>query len=111
MDKSGRSWTGLTTAQVDALIADGTIYGGMLAEDSLRAWNAVQGAASSSAIIVDGRVTKRGCCLGKFFTDTGVGTPCEESSYQKAKATQRSCLLGVIWGQYICNALCNRTVL
>ncbi len=30
MDKQGEVLTGLTTEQVDALIADGTIYGGML---------------------------------------------------------------------------------
>ncbi|MCX4198830.1 acetylglutamate kinase, partial [Methylobacterium organophilum] len=30
MDKQGNVLTGLSTAQVDALIADGTIYGGML---------------------------------------------------------------------------------
>lgn len=70
MDKSGKVLTGLTTAQVDALIADGTIYGGMLPKIRC-ALDAVQGGVSS-AIIVDGRVPN--AVLLEIFTDTGVGT-------------------------------------
>ncbi|WP_339650156.1 acetylglutamate kinase [Halopseudomonas pelagia] len=70
MDKSGKVLTGLNTAQVDALIADGTIYGGMLPKIRC-ALDAVQGGVSS-AIIVDGRVPN--AVLLEIFTDTGVGT-------------------------------------
>tara|TARA_R110000764_G_scaffold112153_4_gene199086 strand:- start:597 stop:1502 length:906 start_codon:yes stop_codon:yes gene_type:complete len=70
MDKSGKVLTGLTTAQVDELIADGTIYGGMLPKIRC-ALDAVQGGVSS-AIIVDGRVPN--AVLLEVFTDTGVGT-------------------------------------
>lgn len=70
MDKSGNVLTGLTTAQVDALIADGTIYGGMLPKIRC-ALDAVEGGVSS-AIIVDGRVPN--AVLLEIFTDTGVGT-------------------------------------
>ncbi len=70
MDKSGKVLTGLTTAQVDALIADGTIYGGMLPKIRC-ALDAVQGGVSS-AIIVDGRVPN--AVLLEIFTDSGVGT-------------------------------------
>lgn len=70
MDKAGNVLTGLTTAQVDALITDGTIYGGMLPKIRC-ALDAVQGGVSS-AIIVDGRVPN--AILLEIFTDTGVGT-------------------------------------
>jgi len=36
LDKQGNVLTGLTTAQVDALIDDGTIYGGMLQKSTAR---------------------------------------------------------------------------
>jgi acetylglutamate kinase len=70
MDKEGTVLTGLTTAQVDALIEDGTIYGGMLPKIRC-ALDAVQGGVGS-AIIVDGRVPN--AILLEIFTDTGVGT-------------------------------------
>ncbi|HIZ52197.1 MAG TPA: acetylglutamate kinase [Candidatus Pseudomonas excrementavium] len=70
MDKAGKVLTGLTTAQVDELIADGTIYGGMLPKIRC-ALDAVQGGVGS-AIIVDGRVPN--AVLLEIFTDTGVGT-------------------------------------
>lgn len=70
MDKQGNVLTGLTTAQVDELIADGTIYGGMLPKIRC-ALDAVQGGVAS-AIIVDGRVPN--AVLLEVFTDTGVGT-------------------------------------
>ncbi|MDX9687750.1 acetylglutamate kinase [Halopseudomonas formosensis] len=70
MDKEGNVLTGLSTAQVDELIADGTIYGGMLPKIRC-ALDAVQGGVGS-AIIVDGRVPN--AVLLEVFTDTGVGT-------------------------------------
>ncbi|WP_300732358.1 acetylglutamate kinase [Pseudomonas sp.] len=70
MDKEGNVLTGLTTAQVDDLIADGTIYGGMLPKIRC-ALEAVQGGVTT-AHIVDGRVPN--AVLLEIFTDTGVGT-------------------------------------
>lgn len=70
MDKQGNVLTGLSTVQVDELIADGTIYGGMLPKIRC-ALDAVQGGVAS-AIIVDGRVPN--AVLLEIFTDTGVGT-------------------------------------
>ncbi|KQB53471.1 acetylglutamate kinase [Pseudomonas endophytica] len=70
MDKQGQVLTGLTTAQVDGLIEDGTIYGGMLPKIRC-ALEAVQGGVTT-AHIVDGRVPN--AVLLEIFTDTGVGT-------------------------------------
>ncbi|MEP0072342.1 MAG: acetylglutamate kinase [Marinomonas sp.] len=69
-DKQGNVLTGLSTAQVDALIADGTIYGGMLPKISC-ALSAVNSGVTS-AHIIDGRVPH--ATLLEIFTDTGVGT-------------------------------------
>ncbi len=70
MDKEGKVLTGLTTQQVDALIADGTIYGGMLPKIQC-ALDAVH-AGVTSAHIIDGRVAH--ATLLELFTDEGVGT-------------------------------------
>lgn len=70
MDKDGQVLTGLTTAQVDDLIADGTIYGGMLPKIDC-ALGAVKSGVSS-AHIIDGRVEH--ACMLEIFTDEGVGT-------------------------------------
>jgi len=70
MDKNQNILTGLSTAQVDRLIADGTIYGGMLPKISC-ALDAVKGGVSS-AHIVDGRLPH--AVLLEVFTDEGVGT-------------------------------------
>lgn len=70
MDKQGQVLTGLTTEQVNELIADGTIYGGMLPKIKC-ALDAVQGGVNSSHII-DGRVPN--AVLLEIFTDSGVGT-------------------------------------
>ncbi|WP_462380583.1 acetylglutamate kinase [Pseudomonas sp. Marseille-QA0892] len=70
MDKQGQVMTGLTTEQVDSLIADGTIYGGMLPKIRC-ALEAVQNGVNS-AHIVDGRVPN--AVLLEIFTDIGVGT-------------------------------------
>lgn len=69
-DKSGNVLTGLTTKQVDALIADGTIYGGMLPKIGC-ALDAVKNGVKS-AHIIDGRVSHS--TLLEIFTDEGVGT-------------------------------------
>lgn len=69
-DKSGNVLTGLTTRQVDALIDDGTIYGGMLPKIQC-ALDAVKGGVTS-AHIIDGRVPH--AVLLEIFTDEGVGT-------------------------------------
>lgn len=69
-DKQGNVLTGLTTTQVDSLIADGTIYGGMLPKISC-ALSAVN-AGVTSAIIIDGRVPH--AILLEILTDKGVGT-------------------------------------
>ena len=70
MDKEGKILTGLTTQQVDALIEDGTIYGGMLLKIQC-ALDAVHAGVNSSHII-DGRVAHS--TLLELFTDEGVGT-------------------------------------
>ena len=69
-DKQGQVLTGLSTQQVDDLIADGTIYGGMLPKINC-ALDAVKGGVTS-AHIVDGRVAH--AVLLEIFTDEGVGT-------------------------------------
>ncbi|MES2720160.1 MAG: acetylglutamate kinase [Pseudomonadota bacterium] len=70
MDKEKNVLTGLTTKDVDALIADGTIYGGMLPKIAC-ALDAVKGGVQS-AHIIDGRVPH--ACLLEVFTDEGMGT-------------------------------------
>jgi len=69
-DKEGNVMTGLTTEQVDDLIADGTIYGGMLPKIGC-ALSAVNNGVTS-AHIIDGRVAN--ATLLEIFTDEGVGT-------------------------------------
>ena len=69
-DQDGKVLTGLTTAQVDGLIADGTIHGGMLPKVQC-ALDAVKGGVSR-AHIIDGRVAH--AVLLEIFTDEGVGT-------------------------------------
>ena len=69
-DKSGQVLTGLTTQRVDELIADGTIFGGMLPKIAC-ALDAVKSGVASSHII-DGRVPHS--VLLEILTDDGVGT-------------------------------------
>lgn len=69
-NKAGEVLTGLTTQEVDALIEDGTIYGGMLPKISC-ALDAVK-CGVNSAHIIDGRVSH--AVLLEIFTDAGVGT-------------------------------------
>jgi acetylglutamate kinase len=70
MDKSGTVLTGLSTAEVDALIADGTISGGMLPKIDC-ALEAVKSGVAS-AHIIDGRVPH--AVLLETFTNEGIGT-------------------------------------
>jgi acetylglutamate kinase len=70
LDKAGNTLTGLAPEDVDALIADGTIHGGMLPKVRC-ALDAVAGGVRS-AHIIDGRI--RHAVLLEVFTDTGVGT-------------------------------------
>jgi acetylglutamate kinase len=70
LNKEGELLTGLTPQQIDGLVADGTIYGGMLPKVRC----ALEAVASgvSSATVLDGRVEN--AVLLELFTDTGVGT-------------------------------------
>ncbi|MBU2965146.1 acetylglutamate kinase [Amphritea sp. 2_MG-2023] len=70
LDKAGNVLTGLTTNEVDELIEDGTIYGGMLPKIDC-ALSAVK-CGVNSAHIIDGRVEH--ACILELFTDEGVGT-------------------------------------
>mgnify|MGYP001812212556 FL=1 len=70
LDKGGEILTGLSTKQVDELIADGTISGGMLPKIGC-ALDAVKSGVTS-AHIVDGRVPH--AVLLEIFTDEGIGT-------------------------------------
>ncbi|MGO1344479.1 acetylglutamate kinase [Chromohalobacter japonicus] len=70
MNAEGEVMTGLSTAQVDAMIGDGTIHGGMLPKIRC-ALDAVKGGVASSHII-DGRVPH--ATLLEIFTNAGVGT-------------------------------------
>lgn len=70
MDKEGNVVTGLTPKKVDAMIADGTISGGMIPKIQC-ALDAVRSGVKS-AVIVDGRVPN--ATLLEVFTNEGVGT-------------------------------------
>ncbi len=70
LDKAGNLLTGLTIKDVDYLIADGTISGGMIPKTRC-ATDALKGGVSAVHII-DGRVEN--AVLLELFTDQGVGT-------------------------------------
>ncbi|TCK17119.1 N-acetylglutamate kinase [Thiogranum longum] len=70
LDKQGNLLTGLSAAEVDGLIEDGTIHGGMLPKIQC-ALSAVKSGVRASHII-DGRVEH--AVLVELFTDEGVGT-------------------------------------
>jgi len=70
LDQQGKLLTGLSASQVDALIGDGTIHGGMLPKIQC-ALSAVKSGVRS-AHIIDGRVEH--AVLVELFTDEGVGT-------------------------------------
>lgn len=70
LDKEGKLMTGLRAQQVDTLIADGVIYGGMLPKVRC-ALDAVRSGVKHAQII-DGRVEH--AVLLEVLTDEGVGT-------------------------------------
>jgi len=70
LDKNGKLLTGLTPKMVDALFADGTIFGGMLPKISSALDAAKNGVRSVH--IIDGRVEH--ALLLEILTDEGVGT-------------------------------------
>ena len=70
LDKAGNLLTGLSIKDVEALVADGTIKGGMIPKTRC-ATDALKGGVSSVHII-DGRVEN--AVLLELFTDQGVGT-------------------------------------
>jgi len=70
LDKQGKLLTGLDTEEVERLMADGTISGGMLPKmDSII--DAVR-AGVKRAHIIDGRIPH--AVLLELFTDSGIGT-------------------------------------
>ena len=70
LDKGGKLLTGLDARQVQALIDDGTIHGGMLPKIAC-ALDAVLGGVKA-AHIIDGRIEH--AVLVELFTDAGIGT-------------------------------------
>jgi acetylglutamate kinase len=70
LDKNGRLLTGLTPKKIDALVAEGTLSGGMLPKIS-SALDAAK-AGVKSVHIIDGRVEH--AVLLEILTDEGVGT-------------------------------------
>jgi acetylglutamate kinase len=70
LDKQGELLTGLSLTDIDNLIADGTISGGMIPKTRC-ATDALKGGVTSVHII-DGRVPH--AVLLELFTDQGVGT-------------------------------------
>lgn len=70
LDKKSQLLTGLSIKDVDALIADGTIAGGMIPKTRC-ATDALKGGVANVHII-DGRVEN--AVLLELFTDQGVGT-------------------------------------
>jgi len=70
LDKKGDLLTGLTPRDIDAMLADGTLSGGMLPKIA----SALDAARSGvkSVHIIDGRVEH--CLLLEILTDQGVGT-------------------------------------
>ena len=70
LDREGHLLTGLDARQVQALIDDGTIHGGMLPKIGC-ALDAVRGGVKA-AHIIDGRIDH--AVLVELFTDAGIGT-------------------------------------
>ncbi|MFZ1642494.1 MAG: acetylglutamate kinase [Candidatus Contendobacter sp.] len=70
LDRDGKLLTGLDARQVETLIVDGTIHGGMLPKIAC-ALDAVLGGVKA-AHIIDGRIEH--AVLVELFTDAGIGT-------------------------------------
>ena len=77
MDKQGNLLTNLTPSKIDALVADGTLSGGMLPKIA-SALEAAQNGVKAVHII-DGRVPN--VLLLEIFTDKGIGTMILGDSY------------------------------
>jgi acetylglutamate kinase len=75
LDKAGKLLTGLTPKKIDALVADGTLSGGMLPKIA----SALDAARSGvkAVHIIDGRVEH--ALLLEIMTDQGVGTLIQSS--------------------------------
>ena len=70
LDKAGKLLTGLSSREVNSLIEDGTVHGGMLPK--VRCALDAVASGVKSAHIIDGRVEH--AVLLEVFTDEGVGT-------------------------------------
>jgi acetylglutamate kinase len=70
LDRQGELLTGLSSADVDRLVADGTIQGGMLPK--IRCALSAVKSGVKDAHIIDGRVEH--AVLVELFTDEGVGS-------------------------------------
>jgi acetylglutamate kinase len=70
LGKEGQLLTGLSLAEIEALIADGTISGGMIPK--VRSVADPLNAGVNSVHIIDGRVEH--AVLLELFTDRGIGT-------------------------------------
>jgi len=70
LDKNGKLISSLTISQAEALIHDGTVYGGMIPKVKT-CIDAVQGGAEG-AVIMDGRAPH--ALLVELFTEHGMGT-------------------------------------
>jgi acetylglutamate kinase len=70
LDKDGQLLTGITPREVDALVADGTLHGGMLPKIAAALDAARSGV--NAVHIIDGRVDN--AVLLEVLTDEGVGT-------------------------------------
>ncbi len=79
LDRDGTLLSGLNVSQVDALIADGTIHGGMLPK--IRCALDVVQSGVRAAHIIDGRVEH--AVLLELFTDRGVGTLIRSSGAER----------------------------
>lgn len=77
LDRDDKVLTGLSTRQVEELIADGTIQGGMLPKIQCALEAVKQGV--SSAHIIDGRVPH--AALLEIFSDEGIGTLISNKSF------------------------------
>ena len=69
-DKAGKVLTGLSTKEVDKLIAEGSVHGGMLPK--IRCALDAVNSGVKSAQIIDGRVPH--AVLLEIFTNKGIGT-------------------------------------
>ena len=70
LDKNNKLLTGLDAGQVEALIKDGTIYGGMLPK--IRSAMEAVHAGAKRVHVIDGRMEH--AVLLEIFTDQGIGT-------------------------------------